>query len=343
MEERMSEPRVVNAEAAEAEARPAGRDWTRLLYERPLLVLGAVLAILVLVTGLIEPGYFSVRGMRNTLLLAAPVGILAAAQTILMLTRGIDISVAMVATAAAYVVGSQASEGVARAVVLALLVGALVGAVNGVGVGVFRVHPLIMTLAMSAILLGLLSQWAQTVLRGATSVPSSIRTLGGGSLFDLVPYNTVVWAVIAVLVILGLRRTGLGRMIYAVGDNPVAARLAGVRIWQVLLVVYILSGVLAAIAGLLIAGQVGAVDLRLAEAFLLPSIAAAVIGGTSLFGGVGSYSGTIVGALILGVLTTMLVFLNATQAMRQVVFGAIVLVLAWAYATVQRQSAGGGR
>jgi ribose transport system permease protein len=313
--------------------------WTRQLTDRPLVVLGVVLAVLVLVTGLIEPGYFSVRGIRNTLLLAAPVGILAAAQTILMLTRGIDISVAMIGTLAAYLVGSQAANGIGLAVGWALLVGALIGAINGLVVGVFRVHPLIVTLAMSAILLGLLTQWAPTRFRGATDVPGPIRTIGGGSFAgNLIPYNALVWAAVAVLVIVGLRRTGLGRMVYAIGDNPVAARLAGVREWQVLLAIYTISGFLAAIAGLLVAGRVGSVDLRLLEEFLLPSVAAAVIGGTSLFGGVGSYSGTILGALILGVLTTMLTYLDASQAMKQVVFGVIVLALAWAYAIVQRRT-----
>lgn len=314
--------------------------WTRQLAERPLAVLAAVLALLVLVTGLIEPGYLSVGGVRNTLLLAAPVGILAAAQTVLMLTRGIDISVAMIGTLVAYVVADQtANLGVGLAIGVGLLVGALVGLGNGVVVGVFRVHPLIVTLATSAILLGLLTQWAGSVFRGATAVPGFIQTVGRGSFAGhLIPYNALVWTAIAVVVILGLRRTGLGRMVYAVGDNPVAARLAGVREWQVLAAVYMISGVLAAVAGLLIAGQSGSVDLRLADEFLLPSIAAAVIGGTSLFGGVGSYQGTILGALILSVLDRMLTFLDASQAMKQVVFGVIVLALAWAYATVQRRT-----
>ena len=318
---------------------PTGRSWARLLSEQPMLVLIGVLVVLVLVTGLIEPRYLSLRGLRNTLLLAAPLGIIAAGQTLLMLTRGIDLSVAMVATAAAYVVGYQVSEtGIAIAVVLGLLTGALFGMINGIGVGIFRVHPLIMTLAMSAILLGLFSQWAQTILLGATSVDPFIRLLGAGAfLGNLVPYNTLVWAAVAAIIIVGLRYTGLGRMLYAIGDNPVAARLAGVREWQVLLAAYTLSGICAAIGGLLIAGQTGAVDLRLAQEFLLPSIAAAVIGGTSLFGGVGSYGGTIFGALILGVLNTMMTFLNAPQALRQVVFGTIVVALAWLYAAATRE------
>lgn len=322
--------------AVEGDAR-AGRAWRRFVSDRPLVVLSIVLLVVVLVTGAIEPRYLSLRSLRNTLLLAAPLGIMAAGQTLLMLTRGIDLSVAMVATAAAYVTGNRSPSGAAIAIVLGLVVGALAGAANGVGVGIFRVNPLIMTLAMAGILLGLFTQWAQTILQGSTSVAPFIRTLGGGSFLDnRIPWNVLVWAGIAFVVIWGLRATGLGRMFYAVGDNPVAARLAGVRSWQVLLAAYTVSGLCAAVGGILLAGQAGAVDLRLAQNFLLPSVAAAVIGGTSIFGGVGTYSGTIFGALILSVLNSMLTFLDAGQAVKQVVYGSIVLGLAWFYAAVTR-------
>jgi ribose transport system permease protein len=139
---------------------------------------------------------------------------------------------------------------------------------------------------------------------------------------------------VAALVIGGLRYTGLGRMLYAVGDNPVAVRLSGVRTWQVLIAAYMLAGLFAAVAGILLAGRTGAVDLQLANNFLLPSVAAAVIGGTSIFGGIGTYSGTIFGALILGVLNSMLTFLDAGQAVQQIIYGLIVLGLAWLYARV---------
>lgn len=312
-----------------------GSGALRLLSERPLLVLGGVLVALVIVTTIIEPNYLTLRGVRNTLLLAAPLGILAAAQTILMLTGGIDLSIAMIATAAAYVVGNQSPSGAAVAIVMGLLVGIVAGAVNGVGVGVFRVHPIIMTLAMAGILLGLFTQWAQTILQGSTSVAGFVQTLGGGSFFNnLIPWNLLVWIGIALIVIVGLRRTGLGRMLYALGDNEVAARLAGVRRWQVLLAAYVIAGLLGAMGGILIAGQAGAVDLQLAQNFLLPSVAAAVIGGTSIFGGVGGYAGTVVGALILSVLDRMLTFLQAGQAVQQVVYGSIVLGLAWLYASL---------
>ncbi|WP_084470209.1 ABC transporter permease [Jiangella gansuensis] len=324
-----------------AAAEPAGsaprRSLRRALVDHPLLVLGGVLVVLVLATGVIEPNYLSLRGLRNTLLLAAPLGIMAAGQTLLMLTRGIDLSVAMIATAAAYVVGAQAGGSLAVAIVLGLLVGAAAGAVNGAGVGIFQVHPLIMTLAMSTILLGVLTQLAQSVFVDATSTPDFVRTLGVGTFAgDLIPWNALIWAGLATIIIVGLRRTGFGRMLYAVGDNPVATRLAGVRTWQVLIATYALSGLFAALAGILIAGQTGAIDLQLAQELLLPSIAAAVIGGTSIFGGRGSYSGTILGALILSVLSSMLTFLDTPQAFKQVIFGLIVLGLAWLYAAVTR-------
>ncbi|MCB0074913.1 MAG: ABC transporter permease, partial [Caldilineaceae bacterium] len=135
-----------------------------------------------------------------------------------------------------------------------------------------------------------------------------------------------------------LKRSGWGRLIYAVGDNEVAVRLAGVRIWQVRVSAYAAAGMLGSIAGILLAGRTGAVDLQLATAFLLPSVAAAVIGGTSIFGGVGGYAGTILGALILSVLNSMLTFLNVGQAIQQIVYGTIVLALAWGYAGLTRRT-----
>lgn len=307
------------------------------LAERSSLALAAVLVVLVAVTGVIEPDYLSFAGLRNTLLFAAPLGILAAAQTILMLTGGIDLSVAMIATGSAYVAGNQSPKGALVAILLGLLVGFLSGAANGIGVGVFRVNPLIMTLATSAILLGLFTQWVQTILSGSTSVAPFISTLGGGSFLNhRVPYSVLVWVGLSVILLWLLHRSGFGRVVYGIGDNAVAMRLAGIRVWQVQIAVYTLAGVLAAIAGILLAGRTGAVDLQLASTFLLPSVAAAVIGGTSIFGGSGSYAGTILGALILAVLNSMLTFLNVGQAIQQIVYGSIVLFLAWGYAQLTR-------
>jgi ribose transport system permease protein len=309
-----------------------------LVAENPTLVLFVVLVILILVTGVVEPNYLSAGGMRTTLLQAAPLGILAAAQTILMLSGGIDLSLTMIATSSAYVAANQSPEGAAVAIPLGLLVGLIIGCANGIGVAIFRVNPLIMTLAMSGIVLGLFTDWTQNILQGSTRVADFIRLLGGGSfLNNLIPYSLVVWAVIALSVFWLLRRSGWGRLLYAIGDNEVAVRLAGVRVWQVRIATYVVAGLLGAIGGILLGGRNGSVDMQLANAFLLPSIAAVVIGGTSIFGGVGGYSGTILGALILSVLNSMLTFLNVGQAIQQVVYGGIVLALAWGYASLTRR------
>lgn len=331
----MSQP-TVSTPSEPRQAKAAG--LRTLVAENPTLILIVVLIILVLITGTIEPNYLSVGGLRNTLLQAAPLGILAGAQTILMLSGGIDLSVAMIATAAANVAASQSPNGAAVAIVAGLVVGLIVGTLNGIGVTFFRVNPLIMTLAMASILLGLFTAWTQTILQGSSQVAPLIRLLGGGSFFgNRIPYSVMLWAVIALGLIWLLRRSGWGRLLYAIGDNEGAVRLAGVRVWQVRITAYTLAGILGAIGGMLLAGRNGTVDLQIGNAFLLPSIAAVVIGGTSTFGGVGGYTGTILGALILSVLNSMLTFLNVGQAIQQVVYGVIVLSLAWGYAGLTRR------
>ena len=326
-----TEPRQVAAVSLSARTRS-------LVAENPTLILIVVLVILVLITGTIEPNYLSVGGLRNTLLQAAPLGILAGAQTILMLSGGIDLSVAMIATAAANVAASQSPNGAALAILVGLVSGLIIGTINGIGVTVFRVNPLIMTLAMASILLGLFTAWTQTILQGSSQVAPFIRLLGGGSFFgNRIPYSVMLWALIALALLWLLRRSGWGRLLYAIGDNEGAVRLAGVRVWQVRILAYTLAGILGAIGGMLLAGRNGTVDLQIGNAFLLPSIAAVVIGGTSTFGGVGGYTGTILGALILSVLNSMLTFLNVGQAIQQVVYGVIVLALAWGYAGLTRR------
>lgn len=325
----MSDAQTASQDVDTAPARPS---LATRVASRPQLVLVAVLVVLIIATGIVEPNYLSIAGLRNSLVWAIPIGILAAGQTILMLTGGIDLSIAMIATASAYITANQSPTGTAYAIGVGLLVGLIAGSLNGLGVGVFRVNPLIMTLAMSGILLGLFTGWATTIFAGSTRMNDFIRTVGGGSFFGgKVPWAAVVWAGIALLVILLLRRTGFGRNLYALGDNAIASRLSGVRAWQVLVVAYAISGILGSVAGLVVGGRIGSVDLQLVGFLLLPSVAAAVIGGTSIFGGVGTYTGTILGALILGVLQSLLTFLGAGQAVQQVLYGSIVVGLSWMY------------
>ncbi len=326
---------TVAAVAARA-ARPGLR--TR-LAEQPVLVLVGVLVVLYVVTASQDDSLYTSAGVRSVLLLACPLAVFAAAQTLCMLTGGIDLSVAMTANFAAYVAANQSDRGAVAALALALGVGAAVGVVNGLAIGVFKVNPLIMTLGMSSVLLGVLTVGLREFLTGSTVLLDVVKDVGSGTLIGPVPNNAVVWALVAAVLIWGLRSSGLGRMIYAVGDNQIACRLAGVRVWQVLLAVYVLAGVLAAIGGLLFSGTTGSVGVDQTNSYLLPSVAATVIGGTSILGGSGGYTGTIFGALILTLLNRLLLTLDTSEAFRQMLYGGIVLALAWLYVRLTGQKA----
>ena len=311
------------------------RDLRRLFADNPVVVLTLVFIGLFVATDLVNrvqsgEAFLTPKQVSTTFLYAAILGLLAAGQTLVMLTGGVDLSVATTATTGAFMISSFATDGAAKAIAVALAVGLGIGVVNGVGVAIFRVNPLIMTLGVSTVTLGALTIYSQT--RFLAPAPELVKKLGSERFFTYVPYGLLVWVPIAALIILGLRYSGFGRLIYAVGDNAVACRLAGVRTWQVLLAVYALCGLLSAAAGILLVGFNDAADLGIATPFLLPSVAAVVIGGTSIFGGVGGYAGTILGALILTVLDSLLTILNASQAARQTLYGLIILALAAIYA-----------
>ena len=308
------------------------RGWMR---DRPLVPLFLLLGLLVLVLELVQPGIVSPGWVSNTMRFAVPLAILAACQTMTMLTGGIDLSVAVVASTTAYVMATLVGDvGWLGASLIALIPAAVIGLVNGIGVGWFRVHPLIMTISMSLIVSGAVNVYARANITGGTRVPPEISWLGGQTLFGFLPNSLLVFVPVALLVLAALRRFGYGRLLYAVGDNETAARLAGVRVGHVLVVLYLISGVLAGVAGLIYAGVIGSATGRLVDPFLLPSVAAAVIGGTSIFGGRGGYGGSIVGALILTVLVTLLSVMQAPEAVRQILFGAIILAVAAAYTRI---------
>jgi ribose transport system permease protein len=270
-----------------------------------------------------------------TLRAAIPLAILAGCQTLAMLTGGIDLSVGAVASMAAFVMATLVNgQGPVVAVLIGLAAATAAGLVTGIGVGVFKVHPLIMTLGMNLAILGLVAVYQLAMVLSGIVIPEPIVWLGSGTTFDFLPNSLFLFIPLAILIVVGLRRSGYGRLLFAVGDNAVAARLAGVRVWQVLLVLYTLSAILAAIAGLLIAGLNKTASPALVESAVLPSVAAAVIGGTSILGGRGGFAGTMVGALILTLLTALLTVLDMPEAVRQVLFGAIIVIVAAAYTRV---------
>jgi ribose transport system permease protein len=325
---------------------------------KSMLSLIGILFALYIITGVLDPYNFSIPAIGNIFYLAAALGLLAAGQTICMLTGGIDLSLAMIATGAAFIVSVKASSGLPIALTFALLYCVVIGAINGLAVGLLGMNPLIMTLGMNAVLIGVFTVGVTTFLQGSSTVPDLLITLSTASivdtsnwisesvtgdprtwpffvsLIDILTWPFFIWVLVSAIVLIILSKTGLGRLIYAVGDNANAARLAGVKVWQVQTTTYILCAILGGMGGILLGGQSGAVAISLANSFLLPSIAAAVIGGTSIMGGIGNYKGTMMGTLILTLLSSLLTTLNSSEAVKQMIYGAIVLALAWTYAKI---------
>lgn len=317
----------------------------RFLRDNPVIPLVVFLFVLVAVLEIMRPGIvtpfragrdgvISTFWLGNLIKFAIPLAMLAACQVLTMLTAGIDLSAGIVATVAAFVCATLSSIwGVGPAVATALLAGLVVGVVNGIGVGLVRVHPLIMTLGTGLIATGVLQVYQRFVINAGSEIPGFLTWLGTGRTLAM-PNGLFLFVPFALFIFWLMRFTGFGRLLFALGSNENAAKLSGVRAWQVYVALYALSGVIAALAGLLYLGIIRQTSLSLANPLMLPSVAAAVIGGTSIFGGRGSYAGAIVGALIIRVLDTMLTLMQMPEGARTVLFGLIILAVTAIYVRI---------
>ncbi len=310
----------------------------RLMVDQPLIPLTLILLALIAALAILNPAILSLFWVSNTLKIAIPLAMLAACQTLTMLTGGIDLSVGTAATIAAYVTATATPLiGAPSAIGIAMGCALLIGVVNGIGVAFARVHPLIMTLGTGLIATGCLLVYQRSVISTGTIYPEILVWLGTGRTAGL-PNGLFLFIPFAALILWAQRRTGFGRLLYAIGSNEAAARLSGVRVWQIHLALYSLSGGIAGLSGLLYLGMVKTASLSLALPLDLPSVAAAVIGGTSIFGGRGGYGGTILGALILTVLATMLTLLQMPEGGRRILYGAIILLVTALYIRITDRS-----
>ena len=324
---------TVNAQEVTSLSRVA-----RFLRSNPTVPLAILLLAIMVLLEIMRPGIVNERWLGNIVKFAVPLAMLAACQTLTMLAGGIDLSVGVVATITAFVLATQVPlVGLPLGMVMALVPALLVGLVNGFGVAICRVHPLIMTLGTGLIATGCLQVYQRTVIATGEEIPDFLVWLGTGrtgsfpnALFLFVPF--------AAILVLGQRRTGFGRLLYALGSNEKAAQLSGVHPWQVYFALYAMSSLIAGVAGLLDLGLIKTASLSLAMPLVLPSVAAAVIGGTSIFGGRGGYGGTIIGALILTVLSTLLTLLQMPEGARRILFGLIILAVTALYARLTEQT-----
>jgi len=301
----------------------------------PYLLIAALLAVAATRT----PDFVSPSSLRSQLVLASYLATIAAGQTLVILTGGIDLSVAWNLNFSAILMtqtinASGDSGRIAWGVGLALAAAALVGFVNGLGVAFLRIPSLVMTLGMNAVLAGLTLVYTNGSPQGLA--PGFAKRLAVGRLGGVVPYALLFWAALAVAVIFLLRRTVFGRRLYAVGNNPRAAFLSGVPVRGVLVAAYTLCGLCAGLAGILLTGYSSQSYLGMGDRYVLQGIAAVVIGGTSILGGSGGYGGTIAGAITVVLLENTLQIVGIPTAGQQILYGLIVLLMLFVYGRGQR-------
>jgi len=297
---------------------------------RPLVVALALIVLLLALGQALSPGFASPQQILRLLIVAALLGIVAAGQNLVILggREGIDLSVGGVVSLSAIIAGNLMNgtdSGIALAIAACVMTGALFGVLNGLGVTLLRIPPLVMTLGMLGVLQGLLVVIRQGIPSGRAA-PALSGFVSQPFLLGL-PGIIWLWIAIGVALALLLSRTVFGHRICAIGANEQAAAMAGVPVKAVRVALFTLSGVFAAIAGICLLGYSGSSFANVGEQYMLPSIIAVVFGGTPLSGGKGGYTGTMAGAVLLVILQSILVTLNIDESGRQMVFGATLLVL----------------
>lgn len=314
----------------------AGRTVRRLLLDNGAL---SALVVLLVAMSLLSGDFLTTQNLLNVGVQAAVTAILAFGVTFVIVSAGIDLSVGSVAALSATVLAwSATSQGlpVWLALVLAVATGIACGFVNGALVSYGKLPPFIATLAMLSIARGL----SLVISQGKPiDFPDPVSVLGD-TLGGWLPVPVLVMVVMGLIAALILARTYIGRSMYAIGGNEEAARLSGLRVKRQKLAIYALSGLFAAVAGIVLASRLTSAQPQAAQGYELDAIAAVVIGGASLAGGVGKASGTLIGALILAVLRNGLNLLSVSAFWQQVVIG-VVIALAVLLDTVRRKAGSG--
>ncbi len=294
------------------------------------------LFVLCVVIGLLSDKFFTVSNFWNVLRQISVNICISTGMTLVVLMAGIDLSVGSVLALSGAVTAGLYKSGIEfptqnlfvgftllGGILAGILVGGLLGLFNGVAITRFKVPPFVATLAMLTVARGLTMLWTQGF--PISGLGKDFAFFGTGWFLG-VPVPVWISALVVVLAILLSNKTKIGRYIYAIGGNENAARLSGININRVKVIVYTLAGVLAAVGGLMVTSRLDSAQPNAGTGYELDSIAAVVIGGTSLSGGKGSIGGTVLGAIIIGVLNNGLVLLNVSPFWQQVVKGLVILI-----------------
>lgn len=306
----------------------------RIRFTPPVAAL-ILAVILFLLSGLLPNGFgndtsIAMAQARNIVRLAVFLGVIAAGQTLVILSgsEGIDLSAGSVVTLSAilsYVIVKGNDDKVLLAILVSLLVGALIGFLNGVGVTFLRISPFVMTLGMAGVVKGLIIILNHGNVSGKVA-PIMTKIIARPLVFGI-PGAIIIWVVFGVFMWLLLERTTFGKNLFAIGVNCITARLSGVNVTWMNLATYALAGALAGFGGFLLVGNTGVVFISLGDPYLFPSIAAVAVGGTLLSGGKGSYWGTMSGAIVLTLITSLLTTMQMPESVRRMVLGGTLLLL----------------
>jgi ribose transport system permease protein len=268
----------------------------------------------------------SPRYLLQQLQLGSFLGIVAAGMMIVILIGHIDLSVPWTLTAAAMM---ATAIGGPLALPTGLAVGLAVGLVNGLGVAYLRIPSMIFTLGINAVMRGLM-----VVHTGGfapqTAASDLMRFIGAERIAGF-PVAILLWAAVSVVVAMLLTRTSFGKALYAIGNQEAAAYLAGIRTRRTVIAAFALCGLAAGLAGVMLAGYATKAYQGMGDAYLLPAIAAVVIGGTHILGGRGRYLGTLVGVILIVLLNSVLSIMQMEEAGRQIIYGAVIIAMLLVY------------
>jgi rhamnose transport system permease protein len=309
----------------------AGRGASRLVEVafrvRELGILAA-LALVVVVTTAVNPRFLSGQSIRDLLLNAAIIALLTVGQTLVVVTRNVDLSVGSVLGLTAFMTGNlfvgRPGLPVVAAVLAGVLVGVVCGAINGAVTAVGKVPSLVVTLGTLYVFRGVDYAWAGGRQINAADLPDSLLTLGSGRFLGI-PYLVAIATVLVAVAAFVLRSYRSGRELYAIGSNPDAAVLAGIPVGRRLFAAFVLSGAVAGLAGVLFTARYGTVDATAGTGFELQVISAVVVGGVAIFGGSGSVVGAALGALLLSTIGSAIVVLRVPSFWQQAIVGALLI------------------
>jgi ribose transport system permease protein len=302
----------------------------RSLFSASIFRVLLMIIALYVVSGILEPNYFKSGHLMTILVLGCFLGIICVGQTLIILTGGADLSVGYTVTlcACVYAQTTTATGNGLLGFTAAIAVGALIGLFKGLGVAVLEITSMVMTLATNSVLMSSTFLYTGGVLKGRAN--QFITTIARESIFGI-RYCVLVWIFIGVCTIILLRKTRFGRKIFAVGSSARVSDLSGIDTKVTLISVYVIASVMMALAGVLLIGYLGNPNYRMGEDYQLISIAAVVIGGTSIMGGHGSYLGTMGGVIIIYLIQSILTILDIAQAGKEIVNGVIILLVLFAY------------